>query len=65
MSSDFDAAMRFAHRSNIDRYRKILASALSAAERSFVERRLAEEQEALDRFVAGISPAGERNTKRA
>ena len=65
MSSDFDAAMQFAHRANIDRYRNILASPLSAIERRFVERRLAEEQEALDRFVASMSPEGERKTKRA
>jgi hypothetical protein len=42
-----DMAQQFGHRANIDRYRKILGTYLSAEERRFVERRLAEEQAAL------------------
>lgn len=57
MSSEFDSAMQFAHRANIDRYRKLLESYLTAEERRFVERRLAEEQAALQRFAGNVSSA--------
>ncbi len=49
MTSDtYNDALLFAHRTNIERYRKILQTHLTAQERSFVERRLAEERAALE-----------------
>jgi hypothetical protein len=47
MSADFNDTLRWAHRANIDRYRRILESEITARERAFIERRLAEEEEAL------------------
>jgi hypothetical protein len=41
------AQQQFVHRENIARYGRILATYLTAEERRFVERRLAEEQAAL------------------
>jgi hypothetical protein len=43
-------ADQFAHRAKITRYQKILATYLTAEERRFVERRLAEEQAALQQL---------------
>ena len=40
--------LSFAHRTNIERYRRILETYLTADERRFVERRLNEEQAALE-----------------
>jgi hypothetical protein len=54
MSSDI-AVRKFAHQTNIDRYRKILNTFLSLHERSFVERRLAEEKVALQQLVNGAA----------
>jgi hypothetical protein len=54
MNSDLNTR-KFAHRTNIDRYRKILATYLTAEERSFVERRISEEQAALQQ-LAGRAP---------
>jgi hypothetical protein len=45
--SDVQKTSLFAHRANIDRYRRLLASYLTAKEREFVERRLREEESAL------------------
>ncbi len=41
----------FAHKANIERYRKILETFLSAQEEAFVKRRLAEEQTALNHLT--------------
>ncbi|MBR0719227.1 hypothetical protein [Bradyrhizobium liaoningense] len=41
-----------AHRNNIHRYRRLLRTRLSDLERQFIERRLAEEQTALDALAA-------------
>jgi len=41
---------QYAHRQNLTRYRKLLATHLTAEERRFVERRVAEEQAALRRL---------------
>lgn len=58
-----------AHRKNIERYRRLLATHLSELERAYVERRLNEEQASVkgllrgtfpDRFTALLSRAGER-----
>jgi hypothetical protein len=54
MSSDI-AVRKFAHQENIDRYRKILNTFLTAHERSFIERRLAEEQVALQQIAGGAA----------
>lgn len=43
-----DLALIRAHRNNIYRYRRLLRTRLSDLERQFIERRLAEEQTALD-----------------
>ena len=45
----------FAHKANIERYRKILETFLTAEEEGFVKRRLAEEQTALDQLAERIS----------
>ena len=55
MASDLEANFRWVHRANIGRYRKILRTFLTAEERSFVERRLAEEEAALQRSSLGES----------
>lgn len=47
MRKDLDDALRWAHHANIERYRRLLATGLTANEREFIERRIAEEQEAL------------------
>lgn len=44
------AAFQVAHQANIERYSKILQTHLTAQERAFVERRLAEEYAALQTF---------------
>ena len=41
----------FAHKANIERYRKILETFLSAEEEAYVKRRLAEEQAAINQFT--------------
>ena len=48
MTIDISLARLRAHRNNIDRYRRLLATQLSDNERAFVERRLDEEQTSLD-----------------
>lgn len=52
---------QFAHRSNIAKYQKILATYLTAEERRFVERRLEEEQVALQQLAWHIAPEGQSN----
>jgi hypothetical protein len=49
-ASELDTAMMSAHRKNIARYEGLLESALSADERRYVERRVAEERAALRRI---------------
>lgn len=44
------------HRNNIHRYRRLLATRLSELERSYVERRLREEQSSLDALTAETFP---------
>jgi len=43
-TSGVEASLSFAHRMNIERYKKLLASNLTDVEREFVKRRLAEEE---------------------
>jgi hypothetical protein len=44
------------HRNNIHRYRRLLATRLSEFERSYVERRLQQEQSAMDALTAETFP---------
>jgi len=44
------------HRNNIHRYRRLLATRLSDLERSYIQRRLQEEQSSLDELTAEIFP---------
>ena len=53
MTSDLNNALQAAHRANIDRYRRLLATHLTDHERQFVEQRIAEEQQALQQIVGG------------
>jgi hypothetical protein len=45
------------HRNNIHRYRGLLRTKLSDLEREFIEKRMTEEQNALDALVAETFPA--------
>ena len=54
--SDMKAAFLFAHQSNIEKYKKILATDLTDHERRFVQRRLAEEQTALEQLAQVTVP---------
>jgi hypothetical protein len=58
MASDYEATALFAHRANIERYRKILRTYLTADEIRFIERRLEEEQAALQRLTGKCQDAG-------
>ena len=49
---DENLARLRAHRQNIDRYRRLLQTSLAAVEREFIERRIAEEEDALARVAA-------------
>jgi hypothetical protein len=53
---DADLARIRAHRNNIYRYRRLLRTRLSDLERQFIERRLAEEQTALDALAGETFP---------
>ena len=48
LTSELEAAMLFACRANIERYKNILETHLTDDERVFVQRRLAEEQAFLE-----------------
>lgn len=45
-----------AHRNNIHRYRRLLATRLTELERNYIERRLQEEQSAMDALSAETFP---------
>jgi hypothetical protein len=45
--SDQTALLIWVHRANVERYRRMMATQLSAVERQFIERRIREEQDAL------------------
>jgi hypothetical protein len=62
-----ETASQFARRANIERYRKILGTHLTAEERRFVQRRLTEEQALLHKLrgsVAAIDASLQRPTLR-
>jgi hypothetical protein len=44
------------HRNNIDRYRRLLKTRLTQLERDYIDRRLSEEQSALDTLAASTFP---------
>ncbi|HXZ21269.1 MAG TPA: hypothetical protein VEH78_00725 [Pseudolabrys sp.] len=48
--SQIEAALCFVHRTNITRYKKLLATDLADSERLVVQRQLAEEEAALRKF---------------
>jgi hypothetical protein len=52
MLADLESTLRWAHQANLERYRRLLETHLTDNERQFVERRMAEEREAL-RQVGG------------
>ena len=45
----------FAHKTNIQRYRRTLETYLTTEERRFVERRIAEEEAALQQIAGSLS----------
>lgn len=51
MASDIQNNLLFAHKTNIERYRRILQTHLTPEERFFVERRLNEEQTAFEELA--------------
>ena len=53
---DRDLAHIRTHRNNIHRYRRLLGTKLSDVERQFIERRLSEEQSALQALAAENFP---------
>ena len=55
--SETEDSTLFAHRANIERYERILRTALTAHERAFVKQRLAEERAALDQ-LSGMRTRG-------
>ncbi len=61
MAQNMDNVQCFAYRANIVRYKKILATYLTAEERRFVERRLREEQAALQQLLANVGAANKLN----
>jgi hypothetical protein len=44
------------HRNNIDRYRRLLKTRLTELEHQYIEKRLSEEQSALEKLAASIFP---------
>jgi hypothetical protein len=50
---------QFVHRTNIAKYQRILDTYLTAEERSFVERRLAEERMAFQHLARSVAPISE------
>ena len=53
---DADFARSLAHRNNIERYRRLLRTHLSDLERQFIERRLSEENSALEALTSQTFP---------
>jgi hypothetical protein len=50
-------------RSNIERYRRLLATELTDLERKYLERRLREEREALSALTSGSTQRAESNER--
>ncbi len=51
---------RWVHHANIERYRRIMATPLTAIERRFVEQRIREEEAALRKFASLRKTPGDR-----
>lgn len=51
-TSQIEQSLLFAHRSNIERYERLLQTHLTDHERAFIQRRLDEERRALDLLYA-------------
>ncbi len=58
MSAALESTLRWTHEANIERYGRILQTHLTDDERRFVERRLAEEREALHQMAEGNTLGG-------
>lgn len=56
--TDDKLALTRAHRSNISRYERLLATQLTELERNYIKRRLAEERSALTALTAPGFPIG-------
>lgn len=56
MRLDRDATRLLARRTNVERYRRMLKTHLTVAERLFVERRLAEEEFAFQQIARNLAP---------
>jgi hypothetical protein len=56
MTSFRETTQQYAHRQNLARYRRLLDTHLTAEERRFVERRVAEEHAALRRLSGSAAP---------
>lgn len=54
--TDENLAFLRTHRNNIARYRRLLKTRLSQCERQFIERRLCEEQTAMEKPTASTFP---------
>jgi hypothetical protein len=54
--TDENLALMRRHRNNINRYRRLLKTKLTECERQFIEKRLSEEQSAMERFAASTFP---------
>ena len=54
-----ETTKQFAHRANIARYQRILSTYLTAEERRFVERRVAEEQAAIQHLAGSVTRVSE------
>ena len=53
---DENLSLMRAHGNNIARYRKLLKTSLTDLERQFIERRVAEEQSAMEKIAASTFP---------
>jgi hypothetical protein len=62
-TSQREAALLFAHRANVERYERLLRTHLTDLERAFIQRRLAEEQDAVLQSC-GEGPANSRSISR-
>lgn len=56
MTTDEKFAILPTHRNNISRYRRLLTTKLTEFERQFIERRLSEEQSAMERLPSCAFP---------
>jgi hypothetical protein len=54
--TDENLALMRRHRNNINRYRRLLKTKLTECERRFIEKRLSEEQCAVERLAASTFP---------